>query len=658
MCVEFFHLHFFQNSLCHIQTSPTLDLINDCFQFVTGFFEVINTSAPHIYHSALPLSPQTSIIRKLYRHHALPMARIIQGLPISWGPIVVAAEYQDDIGPAVWSQCSGFVAVARGHSRTIGVLDAVTLRQLHTFKSPPHKDNQLSFSPNSHLLMQLGDKWELTSWDLQTGGPVGTIPSEQLVRSKKCSFTYSMDGEMFAVVHGMRSGSTATAIISTYNLLSRTHTHSDHISKGCFVVPIWTCGACFQFVTVKPGSITIWEAGFTSPCTPAEIKSLPGPDNFDQSRESLFLPTLSLLAFILQGTVLVWDAQHSKFLLDFHNNNYPREMSFSSDGSFIAFRTTGQIHLWKDSPTGYIPHQTIVSFTSGVTKLLLSPNGKSIVAIDGPIIQLWRTADPITSPSSIPTQPAQQTNFILGFSPSRTLAAVARLDGDIATVLDLRSGYPQLVVNTGMKILGLRVTRSTVVVVGNGRVITWNLPEEGCTLNYSVNIDDSVCTTITSCSPLPGPILPCTSISPNLNYISTVHQDLCIYSMSTGEYLTGTTTPNQGYIPWFTQDECEIWCDIYGEGARGWSIVKDKKSSSTKLKPLGPTAYPSGGFPWQSPCNYRVTSDGWVLSPSRKRLLWLPSQWRTKEIYRMWGGQFLGLLHSELPEAVILELDK
>ena len=533
----------------------------------------------------------------------------------------------------------------------------MTLRQLNTFKSPPQRDSWLSFSPNSHFLIHLGDKWELTSWDLQTGSPADTISSEQAVRSKKCSFTYSMDGEVFAVVCGMRPNSTTTATISTYNLLSRTHTHSNHISEGCFVAPIWTHGAHFQFVTVKPGSITIWEASFTSSCTPVEIKSLPGPGNFDHSRESLFLPTISRLAFILQGTVLVWDAQDSKLLLNFHSSHYPREMSFSLNGSFIAFRTTGQIHLWKDSPTGYLPHQTITSFTSGVTKLLLSPNGKSIVAIDGPIIQLWHTADPITSPSSAPAQPTQQTNFILEFSPDRMLAAVARLEGNIANILDLRSSNPQLVVNTGVKILGLRVTENTIVVVGKGKVITWNLPAESCTPNARVNIDDSVCTTITNCSPLPGPVLPCTSISPNLNYISTVHQGLCIYSVSTGEYLTGTTTPNQGYIPWFTQDECEIWCDIYGEGARGWSVIKDQKSNSTKLEPLGPSAYPSGGFPWQSSCNYEVTSDGWVLSSNKRHLLWLPSQWRTKEIYRKWGGQILGLLHGELPEAVILELD-
>ncbi|KAF9645858.1 hypothetical protein BDM02DRAFT_3064500, partial [Thelephora ganbajun] len=44
----------------------TLDLANDCFRFVTGFFEVIEESAAHIYHSALPVSPQISLVWKLY----------------------------------------------------------------------------------------------------------------------------------------------------------------------------------------------------------------------------------------------------------------------------------------------------------------------------------------------------------------------------------------------------------------------------------------------------------------------------------------------------------------------------------------------------------------------------------------------------------------
>ena len=227
MCVKFYTLSLSETYFGQIQTSPTLDLINDYFQFVTGFFEVINTSAPHIYHSALLLSPKTSLVYKQYGQYTHPLARVVQGLSSSWGPVVMATEHWGFIGSAVWSPCSRFIAVAHG-SRIVGVLDAVTLRQLNTFTSPTDGDYWLSFSPGGNLLIQLSSKLELTSWDLQTGGPLSTIPPKQGISGKECSFTYSVDGNMVAAVYG-EPHSAVTTVISTFNLLSRTHTSFHHV---------------------------------------------------------------------------------------------------------------------------------------------------------------------------------------------------------------------------------------------------------------------------------------------------------------------------------------------------------------------------------------------------------------------------------------------
>ena len=61
-------------------------------------------------------------------------------------------------------------------------------------------------------------------------------------------------------------------------------------------------------------------------------------------------------------------------------------------------------------------------------------------------------------------------------------------------------------------------------------------------------------------------------------------------------------------------------------------------------------------LPLQSPRGHEVADDGWVLSPTRKRLLLLPHRWRSKWGYRVWCGPFLGLLHGELLGEVIIEL--
>ena len=86
----------------------------------------------------------------------------------------------------------------------------------------------------------------------------------------------------------------------------------------------------------------------------------------------------------------------------------------------------------------------------------------------------------------------------------------------------------------------------------------------------------------------------------------------------------------------------------------GWKIIKDNESGVTKLQQLN-TECPPEVLPWKSSKGYKVTDDGWILSPTQKHLLWLPHRWRSDEISRTWSGRFLGLLHAELPEIVILE---
>lgn len=55
------------NSSYLMQESFALDLTNDCSRFVTQYFGIISISAPHIYHSALVLTPRKSIVQELYK---------------------------------------------------------------------------------------------------------------------------------------------------------------------------------------------------------------------------------------------------------------------------------------------------------------------------------------------------------------------------------------------------------------------------------------------------------------------------------------------------------------------------------------------------------------------------------------------------------------
>jgi WD40 repeat protein len=180
----------------------------------------------------------------------------------------------------------------------VKVLDAVTLERLHTFTAPRDMGTRwLSFSPDSRsLTLFLGGDYGIITWDLQTGGRIGAILSAaNAPPAEYFSSAYSVDGKVVAVAY--RENHTVT-VISTYNLVSGTHIYSHRVLEGRIVASIWTHGEYLRFATVKPGSITIWEVGFTSIHTLAEVESLPAPDDIG-SEECLFLPTRSRLAFIL-----------------------------------------------------------------------------------------------------------------------------------------------------------------------------------------------------------------------------------------------------------------------------------------------------------------------------------------------------------------------
>ena len=134
-CMCFISCSFVNARSGRIQVSPALDLVKDYSRFVIEFFEVINISAPHIYHSALLLSPLMSIVRGLYKQYVRPFTRVVRGLPVSWEPISATLCIENFNGGAVWSPCGRFIAVAKSGSTEI--LDAVTLNPLSTLEPPP-----------------------------------------------------------------------------------------------------------------------------------------------------------------------------------------------------------------------------------------------------------------------------------------------------------------------------------------------------------------------------------------------------------------------------------------------------------------------------------------------------------------------------------------
>ena len=453
-----------------------------------------------------------------------------------------------------------------------------------------------------------------------------------------------------------------TFTISTYDVLPGTHIYS-HSVEGQALDGIWTHGECLRFATPESKSIVAWEIGFKETDTPTEVGSLAVPDGPHRPGDYLLHPTRPRLAFLAGGRVKVWSAQDSTFLLDSADVKSPRRTTLSIGGCFFACGTSGpEFYLWKESPTGYALQRKLVSNAS-TSKPLISPDGESIIAFGDSVIQLWRTTDSTTSNAL--TQGPQRSGkfFVLRLSPDEALAAVTRMGDETVTVLDLKSGTPRLIIDTDTKVHGLGVNGSTVVVVGEGKIITWSLPEGNHGLDPRAN-SDNVRPTAFQHPPFPNVALrPTTSVSPDLRYIAIVEEcgrmksSLHLYDVPTGECLASVPMGSEP-IPWFSADGRQVWCVADGGETELWGIVEDGESNIVELRRLDSILHPPDGFPWRPSHKYNVTDGRWVLSSGGKRLLWLPPHWRSEGWDRMWGGRFLALLDHELPEPVIMELEE
>jgi len=608
-------------------------------------------------------------VRGLYESRARPFTRIVCGLQTSWDPSIATMRFPGSVAAATWSPCSRSVAISWGkYPPTVEILDAATLMRLTVLEFPMgdlHHTKRLVFSPDGRLLTSLVSyraEGKLISWDLQTGVVVSAISAGG--GNYSGSIAYSACGTIFGV---LSHGSDVT--VNTYNVLSGTHICS-HLVGGLVGGEIWAHGECLRFTTVTPESITTWEAGFASTHAPTKVEILPIPDGCRDLRSLLVHPTLPRLALICEQRVCVWDTQHSKFLLDSAHGGFSYVMSFSPDGRFFASsgvtpeESTPGIYLWKESHTSYVPHQMLIPDSS--TLPLISPNGRTVIAFGSTAIQLWHTTESTTSRSIVSAQTSRSNGryFVLGFSPDEALAAVVREGEKTITVVDLNSGVPRLTIDAGMEVYGLGVAGSNIVAIGKGEIVTWDLPAGDHVLDLRANITDSI-RTVTFDNDrhhIGQPYLDILT-SPDLHHVAIVRSAgfnssyLGLYDARTGQHLQTVTHDHYIYAPWFTPDGREVWCERSGGRLDGWKIVEDSKSDVTGLEYLGSTEHRPDGPPSRSSRGYQNTDDQWILSPSGKRLSWLPPRWRGRHVKKVWGKRFLALLGDKLPEAVILELE-
>ena len=483
-----------------IDIGPLLNTAVDSLQFVTEFFNIISQSAPHIYHSALLLAPQSSVVQNLYSQQICsPVSGIISGMPVSWGSCTASAgAIPLGVSTAVWSPCGQFVTTAPVSGGQIQILDSNTLERVSTLNLPIEYDSSkfLSFSPNGHLLVCADMNWLvifpvsvpiLTSvprhrsiarpiivLDVQTGVVINNQKSQDLSTSHD-PLRYFL-GKNGAITSMHRDGT-----FYVHNCLSGDHIYMGRFgaSSNCQLGTHWAHGESLQFSTLfkddRECVVNIHELQPTSTPPLLLISSFPVP--FHEGVFS-FSPVSFHASFATMQKVIILNAQDSRILLQFKPTHLLNGESgqFSADGCFFACESSGyEIHIWKNTSTDYVPWSNLqpqLSFRG----FSFSPTKSSILTWGNNGVQLLEPGNCPTSPSfNTPKHHQKHWGHLVAYSMDGVHVATAQQWGSVVRVLDTLSNTTQQFLDANLQILAIKVVGNTIFVADEHKLVSWNL---------------------------------------------------------------------------------------------------------------------------------------------------------------------------------------
>ena len=300
-----------------------LEAARDYFCFVTRFFEPISVSATHIYHSALALSPLSSVVRRTYynqRHTPLP--RVIAGAQKLWEQRI-SIHALNGYSTHTWSPCGQFIAV--GNEGVVEIHDSLTLELLSTLKPTFGYIQLLAYSTDRHSIASLLNT-SLIIWDVQTGGVAKEIHHGI---ENVCSLLWSLDGSVIGTVNKQEG---KTYAVHTYHIASGAINFHGTLQSSDRP-HLWAHGTSFCILaameTSEGHAISILEVG--SGLT--EIKSFHVWSQKDSHMRS-FSPKTHCISIGSSQCFAILDIQNSDCLLTQEGRS--THHCFSSDGSLFA----------------------------------------------------------------------------------------------------------------------------------------------------------------------------------------------------------------------------------------------------------------------------------------------------------------------------------
>jgi len=217
------------------------------------FFHPIQQSASHIYHSALPLSPTSSLIRSRFSRENTRIAGCFGTLD-KWGPVL--RTIQGTLGDFSCVTTIGHTSTARIAAAcgdgTVGIYDSVT-GVLRLSLNPPNPIQAIAGSPDgSALFCTHRENPSVTIWDIQTGGLIHTLPPKGEARHPIQATSISPDGSMLFSTHRDRPS------VTVWDIRTGEPIHT-FVLEGEAKDTAISLGGRYLACSFHDGTLNVWE---------------------------------------------------------------------------------------------------------------------------------------------------------------------------------------------------------------------------------------------------------------------------------------------------------------------------------------------------------------------------------------------------------------
>ena len=449
-----------------------LNTAGDYFQFVTKFFEIIKISAPHIYHSALEHSPQSSIVRERYYFKSFQDHRpwVICGVSSSWKPAGVNGKY----GSYTWSPCGQLFAAQTPTS--VEIRDALTLDKHSTLQptKPIPKDlepighlpSTLAYSPDGHSLAGCFSS-AATIWDIQTGGVIKEMECG-VVDALPKSLVWSLDGTTIGAIFLKGEGNWIVFTCDIASIKVSTHT-----VQSPYEPCLWPCGDSIWMMTISENKTTINTFEIWPTVTVFLVKSHSIAHSIGGNPPPAMHQDRFLSGDLCHWGFSVYDIHNQRFLL--RKYSFFTTNCFSPDGGLLATTSNHEVHISRLEEHAQYYHQWKTfplwkALGDAPRGLKFSPTSSSLlISRDG-----YLEVQPLEG--SITHTPEKIT--LIKFSSNGTYLVTAFKDKSTIIITNLYTDSSQLI-DTKVTICQLTLV-SNILFMGSHRdLVAWKLTAEG-----------------------------------------------------------------------------------------------------------------------------------------------------------------------------------